>query len=124
METIRIESGFTSITVRPDPVSFTSAPTPSNLRQQHAATGARVTLEFVRTEPLPLETAVMVRYDIAENGEMRECTGVPQLTHVRKLPFGLGAWHYRVSHWIPAEAVCDEVRLVRPRQRAITASAA
>jgi hypothetical protein len=124
MEPIRIESGFTSITVRPDPVTFTSAPTRSNLRQQHAPTGARVTLEFVRTEPLPQQTAVMVRYDIAENGELRECTGVPQLTHVRKLPLGLAAWHYRVSHWIPAEAVRDEVLLARPRQRAITASAA
>lgn len=124
MEQIRIESGFTSITVRPDPVSFTQAQPRSNLRQQHAATGARVTLEFARTEPLPQQTAVVFRYDIADNGELRECTGVPQLTHVRKLPLGLASFHYRVSHWIPAEAVSDPILLARPRRQMITASAA
>lgn len=101
---IEIDSGFTSITALPDRLS-TTAP---RAGEQRARTGARVVLAFSRATPLPEGAAVLLRYDIAENGHKRELITVPQLTHTTKRePDGL-VYHYRVSHWIPPEQLFDD----------------
>jgi hypothetical protein len=63
-------------------------------------TGTRVTLEFSRLAPLPPGEAVRVRYDFAGNGQLVDCVGVAQRTHVVARHGQLVAFHYRMSHWI------------------------
>jgi hypothetical protein len=50
-------------------------------------TGVRVTLEFVTAAQLPTGGEVHICYDIAQNGDWRDCTGVPTLTHTRLLTY-------------------------------------
>jgi hypothetical protein len=101
--------GITSIQVAPDEIPFRLSLAGTTLRGHLAArhpTGARVTVEFVRSAPVCLNSDVRLYYDIAENGGLREILGVPQLTHVtaRQARPGL-SYHYRLSHWIAAPSV-------------------
>jgi hypothetical protein len=111
---IDVTEGFTSIEVASDGFPhFNVNGYVATSREQSAArrnsTGARVTVEFSRRGRLPPNTDIRVRYDIAENGELREILGVPQLTHIT-VPHGTGAaYHYRMSHWIPASSVMQFV---------------
>jgi hypothetical protein len=72
---------------------------------RRAATGARVTVAFSRNAPLPPQTDIRVRYDIAENGGLREILGIPKLTHTTAPHDAGAAYHYRLSHWITAPLV-------------------
>jgi len=71
-------------------------------RSGRASTGARVTLDFNRTRPLSSGQVVRLRYDIAGDGNLRECAGVAWLTHTVVRPGHLVVFHYRLSHWITA----------------------
>lgn len=77
---------------------------------RRASTGARVTVAFSRRAPLPPNTDIRVRYDIAENGGLREILGIPQLTHTTAHHDAGAAYHYRLSHWIPAPSVMQFVQ--------------
>jgi len=77
-------------------------------RQSREHTGARVTVTFSRTEPVPVRHAVSVHYKIAEEGRARELQGTPQLTHTF-LYGGHISYHYRLSQWIPATSIMDFV---------------
>jgi hypothetical protein len=113
---IDVTEGFTSIEVASDgfPHFTASGYVTMPLRQsgeRRVATGARVTVAFSRRAPLPPHTPVRVCYDIAENGGLREILGVPHLTHTTS-PHGAGtAYHYRLSHWIPAPSVMQFVHI-------------
>src|SRR5687767_3731866 len=105
MEFIQITSGFTSITVMPSEIIRSgSGRERSVARRNSRSTGARVTLEFTRTEQLLSASEIRIRYDIAENGTYREFTGTPQLTHNTTLG-GASFYHYRISHWIAAHTL-------------------
>jgi hypothetical protein len=94
-----VTEGFTSITVAPDEtrIPYVNGRDP---------TGARVTLEFSRHTPLPPDMNVRVHFDIAENGDRREIRGIPKLTHTTTARgHASAAYHYRLSHWIPALSV-------------------
>jgi hypothetical protein len=78
---------------------------------RRASTGARVTVRFSRRAPLPADTDIRVRYDIAENGGLRGILGIPQLTHTTSHPGEGAAYHYRLSHWIPAPSVMQFVKV-------------
>jgi hypothetical protein len=105
-----VTDGVTSIEVAPDEIpfswlNFASTTLRGRLAARHP-TGARVTVEFARSAPVSVNSYVRVYYDIAENDEVREIVGIPQLTHttVRQDRPGL-AYHYRLSHWIAAPLV-------------------
>lgn len=89
MEPIEISTGFTSITAQP-----------TEIQQPRPADGARVTLEFARTAPLPPGHEVNVSFDIEETGRFRQFTGVPQLTHTTTPTPLAPVYHYRISHWL------------------------
>jgi hypothetical protein len=113
---IDITDGFTSIAVAPNEIQNAGAVAgagtlhPERTSGQRPDTGARVTVEFVRPTPIPTDHEVRVRYDIAENGELREFLGVPRLTHTTSPSAACVRYHYRVSHWIPAPSVMEFVR--------------
>ena len=107
---IAVTDGFTSIEVASDRfphfdangyVAISREP----LAESRPATGARVTVEFSRRAPLPRDTDIRVRFDIAENGGLREILGIPQLTHITARQSNGALYHYRLSHWIPAPSV-------------------
>jgi hypothetical protein len=76
---------------------------PATLKRE--STGARVTIGFRRPAPLPPGCEVSLYYDMAGDGTHRQMHGTPQLTHTLARP-GDSAWyHYRLSQWIPAQAV-------------------
>jgi hypothetical protein len=62
--------------------------------------GARVTLDFCSSLPLPPDVAVRLRYDLAGDGHFRDCAGIAQLTHTVARRGQLVVFHYRLSHWI------------------------
>jgi hypothetical protein len=113
---IDITEGFTGIAVAPNEIQNAGAVAWAGMSHRErtsahrADTGARVTLEFVRPTPIPTDHEVRVRYDIAENGELREFLGVPRLTHTTSPSGDCVRYHYRVSHWIPAPSVMQFVR--------------
>ena len=96
---VDIIDGLMSIEAAPDAL-------PAQNRQ---STGARVTVGFRRSRPLPPDCAISLYYDMADNGTHRRMLGTPQLTHTLACPVD-GAWyHYRLSQWIPAHAVMHVV---------------
>lgn len=113
---IHVTEGVTSIEVAPDGFPYFSTDGyVSPLLQERsgklgASTGARVTVEFARGAPLPPHTDIRVHFDIAENGELREIRGIPQLTHTSARHDAGAAFHYRLSHWIPAPSVMQFVQ--------------
>ena len=111
---IAVTDGFTSIEVASDRfphfdannyVAISREP----LAESRPTTGARMTVEFSRRAPLPRDTDIRVRFDIAENGGLREILGIPKLTHTT-VRHAVDAYHYRLSHWIPAPLVMQFVR--------------
>jgi hypothetical protein len=108
---IEITAGFTSIEIAPDDVpglnvnGFWGTAPQERPPQNRDSTGARVTVEFARAAPVTPNSDVRVYYDIAENGEVREIRGVPQLTHTTSRPDDCQLYHYRLSHWIPGPSV-------------------
>jgi hypothetical protein len=107
---IDVSDGFTSIEVTanwfPNFNATGYVPMRSkHARHQRASTGARVTVMFTRRAPLAPNTDVRVRYDIAENGDLREIVGIPRFTHTNAGYGERPAYHYRLSHWIPALSV-------------------
>lgn len=107
---IDVGDGFTSIEVTANwfPNFNANGYVPmrrEHARQQRASTGARVTVTFSRRAPLPPNTDIRVRYDIADNGDVREVVGIPGFTHSSAEYGQRPAYHYRLSHWIPALSV-------------------
>jgi hypothetical protein len=107
---IDVTDGFTSIEVASDVVPHFDMngyiPQPrAPSAERRAATGARVTIAFSRRVPLPPDIDIRVRYDIAENGGLREMLGVPRFTHTSARDAKDATYHYRLSHWIPAALV-------------------
>ena len=72
----------------------------STNKGERASTGARVTLEFCDSVPLPPGQAVRLRYDLAGDGHFRDCAGIARLTHTVARPGQLVVFHYRLSQWI------------------------
>ena len=72
----------------------------STNKGERASTGARVTLDFCDSVPLPPGQAVRLRYDLAGDGHFRDCAGIAQLTHTVARRGQLVVFHYRLSHWI------------------------
>jgi len=112
---VDVIDGLTSIEVAPDPVPrFTSAQQAAWLPASPAmlkcySTGARVTVGFRRSRPLPPDCVISLYYDMAGDGTRRRMRGTPQLTHTLACPAD-GAWyHYRLSQWIPAHLVMHVV---------------
>jgi hypothetical protein len=109
-DAIDVSDGFTGIEVAsnwfPNFNATGYVPMPrTHAREQRASTGARVTVMFSRRAPLPPNTDIRVRYDIAENGGVREMVGIPRFTHTNARYGERRAYHYRLSHWIPALSV-------------------
>jgi hypothetical protein len=105
---IEISSGFTSISAGSDSLEGDAQPRPP--------TGARITFEFSRTESLGPDELVRLRYDFADDGHVRECTGIamPIQTVARWNRSAL--FCYRVSQWIDPSALMHFVsREVRSR---------
>jgi hypothetical protein len=108
---VDVTDGVTSIEVSPDEIpirvnGFAGTVPQERLSAHRPATGARVTVEFVRSAPVPPNSPVRVYYDIAENGGLREIVGIPQLTHTTARQGRPGhSYHYRLSHWIAAPSV-------------------
>jgi hypothetical protein len=105
---IEITEGFTSIATAADavtPASWSMAGSSRSRRVTRAATGARVTVEFCRDTPLPEGKPVRVRYDFADDGSVREGTGMAQSTR-SEVRWGKSVvYHYRLSHWIEPAAL-------------------
>jgi hypothetical protein len=103
---LEISSGFTNISAGSDSLEGGAQP--------RAHTGARITLEFSRTVSLGSAELVKVRYDFAEDGNVREYTGIamPIQTVARWNRSAL--YYYRVSHWIDPFALMDASRDWRP----------
>jgi|SRR5688572_4805209 len=104
---IEISERITRVTMSSDsiPRSWPLDATQSRLPTAgRAPTGSRVTLEFSRLAPLPPGEAVRVRYDFAGDGQLVDCVGVAQRTHVVARHGQLVAFHYRLSHWISGSA--------------------
>jgi len=116
---IDVTKGFTSIDVAADGYphfdqgAYLSANSSGGPVVSRHPTGARVTLTFSRDAPLPPNTDIRVQYDIAQNGDVREILGTPQLTHTRAGGDGATSYHYRLSHWIPALSVMSFVQAFR-----------
>jgi len=72
----------------------------STNKGERASTGARVTLDFCDSVPLPPGQAVRLRYDLAGDGHFRDCAGIARLTHIVARRDQLVVFHYRLSHWI------------------------
>lgn len=113
---INVIAGFTSIDVAADGFPHFDkngyvATSRERSAQRRASTGARVTVSFSRRAPLPSDSDIRVHYDIAENGGVREILGVPQLTHTTPHHGDGTAYHYRLSHWIPAPSVMQFVKV-------------
>ena len=108
---IDVADGVTSIEVSPEEIPFMVngflRTSPQARSSKHRlATGARVTVEFTRSAPVPPDTEVCVYYDIAENGGLREIAGIPQLTHTTaRQGRPSRSYHYRLSYWIAAPAI-------------------
>jgi hypothetical protein len=111
---INVTDGFTSIEVASDGFphftlnGYVATPR-EHSAELRASTGARVTVAFSRRVPLPPNTDIRVRYDIAGNGGLREILGIPRLTHTTARDGQGAAYHYRLSHWIPAAFVMQFV---------------
>jgi hypothetical protein len=98
---IEIMDGFTEITLGTDVLASASRDPLTAARQP---TGVRVTLNFQRRQPLPTDTLVNIRYDLAENGCEREARGVPRL--IQTVMHGENVFYqYRLAHWLPPHAV-------------------
>ena len=65
-----------------------------------ASTGARVTLDFCDSVPLPPGQAIRLRYDLAGDGHFRDCAGIARLTHTVARHGQPVVYQYRLSHWI------------------------
>jgi hypothetical protein len=105
---IEITDGFTSITLRADevtPAAWSMVGASPSQRAPRAATGARVTVEFCRDTPLPEGKPVLVRYDFADDGSVREGTGMAQPTRSVVRWGASVVYHYRLSHWIEPAAL-------------------
>jgi hypothetical protein len=72
----------------------------STNKGERASTGARVTLDFCDSVPLPPGQAVRLRYDLAGDGHFRDCAGIARLTHTVARRGQRDVFHYRLSHWI------------------------
>jgi hypothetical protein len=72
----------------------------STNKGERTSTGARVTLDFCDSVPLPPGQAVRLRYDLAGDGHFRDCAGVARLTHTVARRDQQVVYHYRLSHWI------------------------
>ena len=96
---IEITDGFTRIDAGTDPVQ---GPARGKGRRP---TGARVVLEFCREMALAADQPVTVRYDFADDGKLREGSGIatPIRTVVRWGRTVL--YYYRLSYWIAAPAL-------------------
>jgi len=90
---MEISERITRVTTSSDPASRVA-------NGARAPTGARVTMEFNRSMPLPEGQAVRVRYDFTGDGRFLDCVAVPRLTHTVARRGHLVVFHYRLSHWI------------------------
>ena len=110
-DVIDVIDGVTSIEVTPDEIphlvvnGFGGSAPQEGLPERLDSTGARVTVEFARSAPVPPNSDVRVYYDIAENGALREIRGIPQFTHTTSRPGDCRLYHYRLSRWIPGPSV-------------------
>jgi hypothetical protein len=112
---IEISDGFTDIAIGSDVLN---AQPRDPLTSTRMATGARVTLRFLRREALPVRAMVSLRYDLAENGGEREVQGVPQVTHTVKEGEQV-IHHYRLAYWLAPHAIMKFAPpLVRQRAKA------
>lgn len=109
---IDIADGITSIEVGPDEIPHLVANALVNsASHEHPPafrhpTGARVTVEFSRSTPIPPNSEVRLYYDIAENDGLRVIVGVPLLIHTTVRPGWSGlVYRYRLSPWIAATSV-------------------
>jgi hypothetical protein len=107
---IDITDGFTSISAGSDSIEGAAqdAPgAPGNRTTPRVPTGARVTVEFRRETSLAPEQLVRARYDFADDGNVREATGIakPIRTVVRQGRAVL--FYYRLSHWIAPTALMN-----------------
>jgi hypothetical protein len=91
---IEITDGFTRISAGSDPIQ---GPVKGKAR---SPTGARVELEFCRELALAADQPVMVRYDFADDGKLRE--GIGSATPIRTVVrWGRTVlYHYRLSYWL------------------------
>jgi hypothetical protein len=83
------------------------------LTSARVATGARITVSFLRRQPLPPQIPVSLRYDLAGNGCEREVQGIPRLSHTVMEGDAI-AYHYRLAYWLPPHAV---MRFLPPNVR-------
>lgn len=108
---VEVTDGITSIEVTPEDIpfrvnGFADAIQQAPFSDHRHATGARVTVEFSRSAPIPPNSPVHLYYDIAANGGLREIVGIPQLTHTTARQNRPDRWyHYRLSRWITAPSV-------------------
>lgn len=109
---IDVADGITSIEVAPDEIrhlvenGFVNSAPQEHPPAPQRATGARVTVEFARSTPIPPNSEIRLYYDIAENGGLRVIVGVPLLIHTTVRQGHPGpAYRYRLSHWIAAPSV-------------------
>ena len=112
---IDVSDGFTEICVGTDALA---GPWRDPLTSARVPTGAQVKLGFQRRFPLPPHTAVCVRYDLAENGCVREVKGVPRLQDT--VMSGEEIFYlYSLTYWVPPHAVMTfSTTLSRDRQLA------
>jgi hypothetical protein len=115
---VDVTDGVTSIEVSADNIrlrvnGFAGTVPPERLLEHRPETGARVTVEFSRSAPVPPNCHVRVYYDIAENGGLREIVGIAQLTHTTARRGCPGrSYYYRMSDWIAAPSV---MRFIPPQ---------
>ena len=98
---INITDGFTRISAGSDGVEDPEMACSQALAGAcfpRRPTGARVTVEFQRTHSISPTQVVKVRYDFADNGDVRELVGIPIPTHTVVRQGRAVVYHYRMSH--------------------------
>ena len=122
---IEITDGFTSISAGADSIeglAQSSSRVPGSARAPRSPTGARVTVEFRRTQSLPPAQVVTARYDFAADGNVRELTGIAKSIRTVVRQGRAVLYYYRLSHWIAASELMPLAGEVRPRTQAREAS--
>lgn len=95
---LEITEGFTHISAGADRIE--------NIADgARAPTGVRVVVEFCRELSLTADQQVVVRYDFAGDGNLREGSGIAR--HIRTVVLWGRAvlYHYRLSYWIAPTAL-------------------
>jgi len=98
---IEISAGVSAVTITTDALA---GPWRDPLTAARVPTGAQVKVSFQRRVPLPPHAAVCVRYDLAENGSVREAQGVPRLDDTVMNGSSV-LYVYSLTCWVPPHAV-------------------